>query len=367
MSDAASTVKQSLEYAKQELQRLERAKQALMRRMQAARAKLQALIDHADKELRRLANEVPTEANQRLVAMTMYRRQGALANLEMVTLLQNQNLGQPFPPTLMTQMEHLHLRSQYCTMEFQMLNYQPILNQLVAALAPKEGAAEEAVAAPPPVKGPPQPGVPRPGTAPLRPGTPPPVAGPPKPPGVGLARPGMARPAGPAALGRPLGAPAAAKPPTGALARPGTAPLGTGPLARPGTGPLAKAGVSLVEELKKCAADPDRKPKLQDLVAKLQDVDFSLQPLRGAEPGELLLSPQETGVVVRQLAGKLYYINRAVAALGPLGELIPFEGVRQDPALAELWSAVGAEAPPEESAEAKPNASLAGRLRSLFG
>lgn len=366
--DAATTAKQSLEAAQQELQRLERTKQALLRRFQTARAKLQALVDHADVELKRLANEPSNEANQRLVAMNLVRRQAATANLETVILLQTQNMAAPFNPALMAQLELLHHRSQFCTMEFQMLNYQPILNQLTAALAAKDEAGAEAATAVP--AGPPKaPGAPpRPGTAPLKPAAPPQLGAPRSAP---LARPNSALrpPGGLPKVQAPLPkAPAG----TGALSRPGTAPLagGTGGLSRPGTGALGRpAAANFLEELRKCVQDPERKAKLQDLVVKLQDVEFSLMPLRGLEPGEMAVSPQESAVALRQIAGKMYYINRALAALGPLGAMIPFEGVKPDPALNELWKAVGTEAPegPEEEAKAGNAPSLAGRLRSLFG
>jgi hypothetical protein len=141
--------------------------------------------------------------------------------------------------------------------------------------------------------------------------------------------------------------------------RPGTGGLG-------GTGSLQKDELAeLGAALKTAAEDPETRNKLKDLLIRVRDLEASLSPLRGDAVGELCIDIEDAAASIRQIAGKVYYINRVLTNLGPLGEKMVWCSDAPDPAVERIMAAA------EGSAEAaggnaQQQVQIAGRLRSLF-
>jgi hypothetical protein len=121
--------------------------------------------------------------------------------------------------------------------------------------------------------------------------------------------------------------------------------------------------------LKEAAADPATRDKLKDLLIRVRDLEISLQALRGDVVGELSILLDDAVKPLREIAGKVYYINRVLTTLGPLGEKMAWCADGPDPALQKLMSAAEeAQTPLAGPAAGLPEqpAQMSGRLRSLF-
>ena len=134
---------------------------------------------------------------------------------------------------------------------------------------------------------------------------------------------------------------------------------------------MSCAGELKVEEAVaglKAAADPTSRQLLQELVSRHQDLETTVAQLRGDAPGTLGVSLLEVGNLVKQAAAKVYYLERVLQQLGPLGEQIPFQNWNTDPNVLQMLQTLQ----PEPAASAKPGAqqqdagAISGFLKSLF-
>ncbi len=357
------THNQQLKNAELELEKLEQRRKETIKRMLSSVRSVQALIDFADKELKKLQSQPPSEQRDLAIYKNELRKQGALANLDTLQRLSSIDLTRGIPAAVVTQVDNNCLKTQYITTEYYLANYRRIGKLIEQALANDAAPAEASE----PTGG----ELPRKGTGslPVRPTPGLPGAGRPTP-GV---RPPLPRPgaAGPGLPQRP------AMPP-----RPGVpSPSRTGPLpvARPGSGPLQprtatgalrgtgnlEADAELLKLLREAAGNPGEKPKLMMLLDKYRDLESTLEPLRSSAPGQLSIELKDALPMIRQVGGKVYYLNRAAAALGPLGDKLQLEQGEPDPGVAQLLNEIGGEERAPATAE-PPASSLGDRLKSLF-
>lgn len=381
MAEQGPSIKEQIKMLEVEHEKLKKRQEQMLKQMTASIRSNQALVDYSDTEIAKSQSEPDPDRRARLVRLNELRKRSALSNIELIELIGNLKLAKKISPQVTAQIELLALRGQYISTEYHLTNYEPIMNLLVPALENPTPAA---------------PADEKPGTAPLQRGGP---AATPRP-GVPGARPGVPGAARPGAPGVPAPARPAMPARPGVPNRPvpgaGTGPLaqraaaaaqqrapgtGTGPLAARAagnSGPLAKRAQTgnLNKEAEIKAAiyaavqDPAQKLKLQDLVNRVRDLEFSMQPLRGFETGDLAMPIEQAAGPIRQNLGKVYYINRVISQLGPLGQLLSFNGEPPDPAVEKMLSTIE-EAPDEadeaeETTAAAEGPSLSSMLKSLF-
>ncbi|MEB3329506.1 MAG: hypothetical protein VKQ33_09770 [Candidatus Sericytochromatia bacterium] len=367
-------LKARLKQAEAELEKVKHQLAVASRQLQAALRQAQAVQEYAEAEHSRVAAEPASERQAARLVFAELRLLSAAASLEVAQLAASLDLLKPIPPATKKRIDDLSLYIQFIGFEMNLARYQPVRHALGISLGLREPPE-----APPPVPAP----------APARPG----LAGRPGP----AARPGLPRPPGPGGTGplpRPGGSPAAPRPALpprpASLARPAGGPSlgppqrpGTGPLraaspglpSRPGTRPLDKpAGLDplvLAEELRPHVAVEEVRQKLRVLYDRLEEVEAAVAPLRGPSTGELSMPCEQASGALRQLAGKVYFIHRAVAALeghGDLATKLAFEITEVDPKVQQILlslspEAVTTPAPPAAEPEAGP---LGARLRSIF-
>ena len=375
-------VKARLKTAELELEKVEQRRAATFKRISASTKRAQAVLEYAEKELKRALSETSPERREQLTQLNELRRQGALTNLEMLQMLGAMDVSKPIAPAIVKRVDDLCLRTQWITMEFNLRNYKSTMSALEVALGLVAAPAAEATKAP---TGPLRTGTGNLGR-PAVPGVPrPPVGVPPRPPAPGGKTAPL--PARPAVPGVPAGAmparPSLPPRPTAPGMRPpvgGTGPLAGRPgLGRPvGSGPLknaahgaAEAQAKLIADLQAASEDEDTRLKLRTLHDRVQELETSLAPLRGDLPGELGIDLVAAAVHIRQIAGKVYFVNRTLAGLPPeLANRIPFESRDFDPGVMEVLDTI---APDDENASGprpadgqETGVSIAGRLKSLF-
>jgi hypothetical protein len=358
-------LKGRLKQAEAELEKVKLQLAAASKQLHAALKQAQAVQEYAEAEHARVTAEPTSDRKAARVAFAELRLLSASASLEVAQLAASLDLLKPVPPATKKRIDDLSLYIQFIGFEMNLSRYQPVRQALGISLGVLE--APEAAS-------PSRPGLPgRAGPAP-RPGPPrPPAAG-----GTGpLPRPGVqpaARPLPPrpAPLPRPAGAPAAGlqqrtgtgslRPPVGLPTRHGTRPLGK---------PSGIDPAALAEELKAHAAADEVRQKLRVLYDRIEEVEAAMAPLRGPSTGELSMPCEQASGALRQLAGKVYFIHRAIAALDEHGDLaskLAFEITDVDPKVQQIllsMSPEAATAPAPAAGEPDPGP-LGARLRSIF-
>jgi hypothetical protein len=362
MDDLKSRLKQ----AEAELEKVKQQLAVASKQLQAALKQAQAVQEYAEAEHARISAEPPSERKAARLAFAELRLLSAAASLEVSQLAASLDLLKPIPPATKKRIDDLSLYIQFIGFEMNLSRYQPVRQALGISLGLLE---------PPETPPPARPGVPgRTGPAP-KPGVP----RPPLPGGTGpLPRPGLQHgarplPPRPSPLPRPSGAPAGGLP-----QRAATGPLrppAPGLPARAGTRPLDKpTGVDpvlLAEELKAHAAVDEVRQKLRVLYDRIEEVEAAMAPIRGPSTGELSMPCEHASGALRQLAGKVYFIHRAVAALDEHGDLaskLAFEITDVDPKVQQILMSMSPDAAaPAASAPGESDAGpLGARLRSIF-
>jgi hypothetical protein len=358
MDDLKSRLKQ----AEAELEKVKQQLAVASKQLQAALKQAQAVQEYAEAEHARVSAEPASERKAARLAFAELRLLSASASLEVAQLAASLDLLKPIPPATKKRIDDLSLYIQFIGFEMNLSRYRPVRQALGISLGVLE-APEAPAPARPGLPGAPRPGLPRP----------------PAPGGTGpLPRPGVQPaprplPPRPAPLPRPAGAPAAGLPQrsaTGSLR-----PPAPGQPARPGTRPLGKPPgidpVALAEELKAHAAVDEVRQKLRVLYDRIEEVEAAMAPLRGPSTGELSVPCEQASGALRQLAGKVYFIHRAIAALDEHGDLaakLAFEITDVDPKVQQILmsmspDAVTTAAPAAGEADVGP---LGARLRSIF-
>ncbi|MEB3223734.1 MAG: hypothetical protein VKS61_16790 [Candidatus Sericytochromatia bacterium] len=363
-------LKGRLKQAEFEMEKVKQQLAVASKQLQAAVKQAQAVHDYAEAELGRISAEPGTERKAARLLFAELRLLSAAASVEVAQLAASLDLLKPIPPATRKRIDDLSLYIQFVGFEMNLSRYQPVRQALTVALGLAEAPPAEVAPAS-------RPGLPGRGSAPARPGLPRPPAGAQTGP---LARPALpgpgARPALPPRPAAPVPR-AGAQPSAGLPQRPGTGGLRAGPPGlpqRPGTRPLGKpAGVdpgALAEELRGHAAVEDVRQKLRVLYDRLEEVEAAMVPLRGPAPGELSVPYEQASGPLRQLAGKVYFIHRAIAALDEHGDLatkLAFEITDVDPKVQQILLTMSPEAVAGAPAEPEPGASPIGsRLRSIF-
>jgi hypothetical protein len=377
-----SELKARKEAAAAELERLSKGNALVHKRIMSTRRQAQGMVEYADKQLKAALSESNPTTRERLTRLNELRRQAALTNLEMLELLANSDWLKPIPQEVMDSIDVLSLRTGYLATEYNLMVFQRFSRAVGAGLSKDE--APDATGKPGTgalAQGPQTPGIPRGGSAaPGRPGIP--AAGQ-MAAGGPRALPGRPTP-GAAPGARPVpAAPGAARPSlsrTGPLPGSGAAPLrpgmGSGPLNRTNTGPLGAAksagnsDEALVAEIRAASADPATKQKLMILASRVEELEQYMMPLRGDQTGSLAMDLFQATPYMKQIASKVYYINRSLSELGGLGDKMPFDNGTPDPKFTEMLTAMLAtEDEPQAAARtdsAPQDLSISQRLKSLF-
>ncbi|MDB5096667.1 MAG: hypothetical protein JWM80_1088 [Cyanobacteria bacterium RYN_339] len=372
--------------AEHELAKLEKANKQVVSRILSSMRHAKAMLELAEEQLLAATKERDPAKRENQIYLNGLRKEAALCNLEMLQLFADSDMLNSIRPDVFVTIDLMCLRTQYIATEYNIRIYQRYQRIINEALTDKP-AGDQPPAKPTGNTGNLGAGLPgRTGTGPLppRPGIPAPGA---RPGAPGLAAP---RPMPPqrAPLPRtgPLNANAAGASDAGP--RPGLTPPGGRPTPglaqqRHTTGRLAGAGAAaapsaeqqnatLVAELRAgIEEDPTNRQKLQVLLGRVQELEELLTPIRGDTPGSLGLDLATAAGPLKQMAGKVYYINRALAALGELGKKLPFDNGPPDPQVTSLLRKLAetSDVPEPEpvSNSAQQQESLVKRLRSLFG
>jgi hypothetical protein len=111
--------------------------------------------------------------------------------------------------------------------------------------------------------------------------------------------------------------------------------------------------------------------KLRVLYDRIEEVEAAMVPLRGPSTGELSMPQEQASGALRQLAGKVYFIHRAIASLDGHGDLaakLAFEITDVDPKVQQILLSLAPEAATgTPTAASEPEAGpLGARLRSIF-
>lgn len=349
-----SDLKEQIKQLEAEAKAMQARQAQLVKTMRAGVKKANAVVEYAEKELKKAQSEPDPARRERLVRLNQLRIAGGKSSLEALDLLANAETMAP--QHLLERVELTGLKAQYLLTEYNHTNYTVVMGLLEEALGIKKSAPSAEAVSQATAPGP------RSATAPL--GALPSRAV----QGSGPLPPAPPRPAAPIAPRPPM--PRPPMPPRPGV--PGTGRLPS-PIGRPGTGPLNEGPPAIDPELgtilKDAAADPATRDKLKDLLIRVRDLEISLQPLRGDVVGELSILLEDAVKPLREIAGKVYYINRVLTTLGPLGEKMPWCADGPDPALQKLMTAAEdapmAPAVPAAGAAGQP-AQMSGRLRSLF-
>jgi hypothetical protein len=317
-----SDIREQIKKAESERDRLAHLRQDTMRRLVSTSKQAEATLRYAEKELRRVESLPASPATERETLMALLRCEGARNNLMLIEKLKTMEIDQALTPSAFQHFDEILARTQFIAAEFNVVRYEPILRAIDAVLDPqKEEEVSPEKVEDSPLKG---------GAAPVRPIPPPRKLG--------------ATGAFPSPLNK-VGSPRAV-PGT----RPGTPPrpgvLGTGPLARNPVSPIqrTRAGTDrlsmesqlqgrLEGALKDAIADAEVVDKLKTLRDRVRDVQASLAPLRGDAPGLVSELLPDATAAIRQLSGKVYMVNRAIAVLGDLGQELAFESPVADESL----------------------------------
>lgn len=361
-------INRKLQEVEAEAKAIQAQKAQLIAAMKATNRKAQMIAEHAENELKSAQRQPDSERKARAVKLAQLRLAMAKVNLQIMALIETIDPEKPLTPAFQTKIELQKLHSQHILTEYNLENYGPVMAVLEEALgikktpaAPAAGdpvaAAAAAMAATPGVSGPlrpgtgqlprpPVPGVPRPGTGQLPPRPPVGIISPPPRPNLAAAG-GVPRPPMP----RPMAA--------------GTGRLGVQPPKAGEAQPESALTPAIIEEVKTTGADPAQRDKLKDLLIRVRDLESSLAPMRGDEVGSLSIGVEDASALMRQIAGKVYYINRSLSNLGALGEKIAWVKWSTDPALDRLLES--SESTQDAASRAQnQNPMMAGRLRSLF-
>lgn len=355
-----------------EMGKLDARRKETVKRMLGAMRSLQAIVEYAEGEIKKAQAQPASEKRDLVIHKNELRKQGALASIDTLQRISNLDLTKSVPAAVANLVEMNSLKAQYVTTEYYLISYRRIASMLEAALSGGAAPAAPVASTPAARTGnlPPRPGIP-PAPGGLRPAAPvaPRSPMPPRPVGGGLPpRPGM--PAAPTSRTGPLNAP---RPVSGPLSG-GTGPLRAGAQAAAAT---EQQDAALLQALRDLAEKPTEKPKIMMLLDRYRDLESTLQPLRGDGPGQLSISLQDAAPMIRQISGKVYYLNRAAAAVETLGDKLLFEQGEPDPRVTEMLAQVAAEseaaasgAPGGAAAAAAQAAagqvSLSNRLKSLF-
>lgn len=361
----------------EEYNQVSQAATAVKKKMEGTGHQAKALLTYVEGEIKKLQAEPPSSTRDRKIYLNEIRRQGALCNMELLDTIVNINPNAGISVEILAHIDALTAKSQYLTIDFQVTAYRRIIEAIERALASDGDTG--------PLNAPAAPAAGR-GTGSLnRPAGPNRLqqgaagrtqAGPrvPQAPQAG----GTGRLQPPARPGANANASTGPLKPGAAAPQAGSGRLPTGPLkpgqARPGSGPLGRGTGQLpandpaMMAIKKAAADPTSRQLLQELVSRHQDLDSTVAQIRGDAPGTLGVSLLEVGNLVKQAAAKVYYLERVLQQLGPLGEQIPFQNWNTDPNVLQMLQTLQ----PEPAAPAKPGAqqqdagAISGFLKSLF-
>lgn len=361
MTHDINKLRSDLDRAEAQIEQLARTMSKIERRSETKLAEIEG-------QIKTLEAEPATERTQRLLYLQRLRRCGVLCNQEMGRLfsqkldMKNPQIWQRAFQANQARLEELYVKARFVSTEYGVINYQPVIEQIEAAIHGGQTGSLD-----------------RPGSGPLgRPGSGP------------L---GQSRGTGPlgrgAAPARPGTGPTA-RPGSGPLGRPGTGPLGrpagSGPLgAKPGTGPLSQkaapmaraggtapleasvpqgTGAVLQQKLAAAAANPEQRRLLEQLINQYREIDGMVAPLRSDGVGEFDLATDQVDGVLKAVAGKIYYLERTLQQLGQLGTMLAFETKTSGDENFQLFMAeMAAEKTPEPAAE---KGGLASKLKSMF-
>ncbi|MEB3197459.1 MAG: hypothetical protein VKP62_09680 [Candidatus Sericytochromatia bacterium] len=337
---------------------LERTKQQLLTTAKAIRttlAQCKAVYDHIKLERERLLNEPASETRDAKLLSVELRFRGAETNLQMAEAINALDLQKPIPATIKQQIGELALYTQFICIEANLARYKPVRRALGVAL----GLIQAPASAPE-------------GRGPARTGALQAGAKPPGPQGktgsLSAPRPTPALPARPGLPPRPGVAPRSPGP--GAPPPPGLSRRPSGP--QPGHTDLGED--RLAGNLNAYVTTDEGRQKLRVLYDRVADVELAVDALRGDSPGELARGMEESTGGLRQLAGKVYLVRRALAALDdnqPLADTLAFENSEIDPQIRQILVSLSPDDPdlgaPGAAKSASPGSNTLGeRLRSIF-
>jgi hypothetical protein len=348
------TPEQQIKQIEREIEKIEQRRREVMNESQGYMKNAQAMVQFASKELERLAREPASPTRDIQVQKNELRRQAALCTLEMMMLLaQTERAGGGFS-AISGKVELISLKTQYLTTEYYVAHYQRTAGIIEQALAQKVTEPAEASGQGSASLGSAQ-------LAETRPSLPS-IPGLPGRSVPGKPLPGVPRPAAPAApvvgVGRP--------PAVGARPVPG-APVGKSPsFTRPGMSPAKVSApepdTGLLQQVAESARDKGMRTKLTVLLNHFRELEEMLKSLRGFETGTLSMDMAAAAPFIRQVAGKVYYLNRAVSDLGPLSGPLSFDQAPADPAV----KAYIAQAISEPDQASPADGVLGSRFKSLF-
>lgn len=329
--------------------------QLIMKNIEGQLQDHDAMAAQAEHEIKKLEAQPQTKGRDHLIHVYRLRYHAAVRGRELLVAMMNVNVDEPNSEKNFTsrnsRLNTLKVQLSYLSTDFTIVNYRPIARAIRETLqgngVPGTGPLQQAQG-PLQQHNPTGPLQSRPGTGSLsqpRPGT-----GSLTPPGGGT---------GPLSQPRSGTGPLPQqRPGTGSLTPPGG---GTGSLQQrtvpqaPASNPLQRLYAGLAEAV----AQPDQRRILEQIAAAFDDVEATIAPMRGAQIGEMAMSEVEAGPLLTKVAGKVYYLNRAVQQLPPkVQALVAFESEQADPTVEEFKGKAAA-------GEDGKNP-IASRLKSMF-